>query len=140
MGEQLTEISPTPTNGVNVEVKTELDWTRNVMIAPTKIATYPVNQGTYGMSAFMNFLRRLANDPVSQNINPVIANIKPCVKIWWHAYLSIYALVDNLPSRADLNILTISNRQTVSNNKEMTRSKAPIALSEMVGRLNKKLQ
>ena len=82
MGEQLTEISPTPTNGVNTEVKTELDWTRNVMIAPTKIATYPVNQGTYGMSAFMNFLRRLANDPVSQNINPVIANIKTCVKIW----------------------------------------------------------
>ena len=25
VGEQLTEISPTPTNGVNVEVKTELD-------------------------------------------------------------------------------------------------------------------
>ena len=36
---QLTEISPTPTNGVNVDVKTELDWTRNVIIAPTKIAT-----------------------------------------------------------------------------------------------------
>ena len=51
------------------------------MIAPTKIATYAVNQGTYGMSAFINFLRRLANDPVSKNINPVIVNVKICVKI-----------------------------------------------------------
>ena len=30
---ELTEISPTPTKGVKVEVNTELDWTKKVMIA-----------------------------------------------------------------------------------------------------------
>jgi hypothetical protein len=31
---------PVPTNGVRVEVKTEDDWTRNVMIAPMASAMY----------------------------------------------------------------------------------------------------
>ena len=60
---ELTEISPTPTKGVKVEVNTELDWTKKVMIAPRRMATYPVSQGTYGISAFMNFFNKFAKVP-----------------------------------------------------------------------------
>ena len=40
-----TEMTPIPTNGVRVAVKTEEDCTRNVKMAPANMATYPVNQG-----------------------------------------------------------------------------------------------
>ena len=37
-------ISPAPARGVRVEVKTELDCTSTVMMAPSSINRYPVNQ------------------------------------------------------------------------------------------------
>ena len=51
-----TSINPSPTRGVRVEVKTELDWTTNVSKPPITMARYPVNQGRCLMSAFTNFL------------------------------------------------------------------------------------
>ena len=60
---ELTEIRPTPTKGVKVDVNTELDWTKKVMIAPRRMATYPVSHGTYGISALINFFSKFAKVP-----------------------------------------------------------------------------
>ena len=64
---ELTEIRPTPTKGVKVEVNTELDWTKKVMIAPRRMATYPVSHGTYGISALINFFSKFAKVPRKHN-------------------------------------------------------------------------
>ena len=55
--EEVPVMRPTPTIGVIAEVKTELDWTTNVRIAPITMAKYPVSHGTYGMSELMNFCK-----------------------------------------------------------------------------------
>ena len=56
-------MTPIPTKGVRVAVKTEEDCTRNVKMAPANMATYPVNQGQYGISEFKVFCIMTATAP-----------------------------------------------------------------------------
>lgn len=62
--------TPIPTNGVMVDVKIELDWTRIVIPAPSIMATYPVRKLNFpGKSELTNFLRALAILPRSREFS-----------------------------------------------------------------------
>ena len=58
------DTTPIPTSGVIADVKTELDWTRIVIPAPMRMATYPVrNPNGFGKSEFRVLRMTLAIFP-----------------------------------------------------------------------------